>query len=640
MLDKVRSVTGNIKCGWFSIVITVIFASLYINISSFTILGLLGFIALNLLFFIQIESIISKDYKIVLKRKYTVVLACVGIVYLVLSIISEKLADNVITLSILAIAVVVITGLAFADGLKSKNSKLFVALASFGLLFFSIYLIFTVGVFSPDSAMYYDISKTTFGDYGNTGIIRQYVVDSIYNCSFPYFYPLCIFVVDKLTGLGRYSGVFIDVYAMIFTMFLTMRLSKRITGNTYSGIIAFVVMATSPFYLDEVCGGRTIPVSLLFIVIILSYFYTLFTSEEDKVTRAPVLGLVIGLAVVTRFDNLPLTAYCLLVLLFISRKKIRDVILYCAGILVSVSPWVIYSLVRFHKIWITDNSGTLFLVKYALPTRVDLPGEKAQTLFSDPGLWFTSLLTTKTLIIFGLIICSIAGFICFLFCCFWLFKSIKDKTATFKNSRMMLIVLLFYFLKSCMYVVVGYPEERYHLETIFVMTFVLLAFCVNRRKKINLTPVSISVVPATILTLVVYIAFYGSLGFPDRTADMVSSIKNGDLGCIMSNSVLSRVDEPEEEIDELNMALKDLLKDDEAVLVVESYFDLEVWADYKVYAHPYPNNSDTIEYVVSTHDDISYVVAKDEDADIEFFASKYPCRPVGEYYIFAVRASK
>lgn len=639
-MDKIKEALAKNKCGSLAITVTLIMASLYCATASFSALGLVCFVLINLAVFFIVERNLFKDYNLLFNKKAACVLALIGIVTCVLSLLAPAFIDNVISLSILVLIVAVTVGISYAGNIKDKTSKIFIALTIFGLGFAALYIVYTAGAFSPDSYMYYDISKTTFNDYGNTGIIRQYIIDSIYNCSFPYFYPLCLFIVDRLTGLGLYSGVLIDIYAMLFTLLLITKLSRRITSKARCGLIAFVVLVTSPFYLDEVCGGRPIPVSLLLIIIILGIFYSLFTIEKDSLFRAPVLGLVVGLAAVTRFDNLPLTAYCFLVLLFVSRKKIRDIVLYLCGMLISVSPWIVYSLVRFNKPWITDNSGTLFLVNYALPTRVDLPGEKAPTLFSDPGMWFGSLFTTKILITFGLIICSLAGFICFIFCCYWLFGSIKEKTATLANSKMFLVILLFYFLKTGMYVVVGYPEERYHLETIFIMTFVLLAYCFNRRKKINLNPVMIAIVPATLLTLVIYLSFYGSMGFPDRTSKMVSGIKNGDMDAVTANSLLSRIDVPEDSIAELNDELKGLLKDDEAVLVVESYYKLEVWADYKVYAHPYPNNSDTIDYVVSTHPDIRYVAARGIDADIGYFASKYPARPVGDYYIFDVRRAK
>ncbi len=636
-MSKIKEAVTNNKCGMLAIAVTLVLTSLYINISSFSVVGLVGFILFNLVMFFVIEKMIHKDFGLLFDRNYAYVLAGIGAVSCILSVINSKIIDNVISLVIIALASVVIACLGYIGSVKNKTSRSFMLLASFGLAVGAIYIVFAAGAFSPDSYMYYDISKTTFNDYGNAGIIRQYVIDSIYNCSFPYFLPFIIFVIDKITGLGLYSGVLIDFYAVLFTLLLTVRLSKKITSSPYAGIIAAVILITSPYYLDEVCGGRAIPVSLLFILLILLIFSSCFFENKKLGLKALILGLLAGFAVSCRFDNLPLAAYCFLVLLVIKEERIKNALLYIAGGLLAVSPWIIYSFVRFGKPWITDNSGTAFMVESKIPTRVDLPGDKAATLFSDPGLWFKALFGTKSLILFGLIICSIAGLICFVFCCCWLYKIISEKKTTLKSSRCLLMVALFYFLKCGMYVVVGYPEERYHIETVFIMTFALIAFCVDHRKKISFNPLMIAIVPSVIMTFVLYIAFYGFLGFPYRTEELVTRVKAGDMSAVTECSVLDKIDKPRDEISELDSVLDGLLSDNESVLVAESCYELDVWADYLVYADPEPSNCDTIEYVVENHSDIRYVVTSNTYSDAAYFAERYPGKVVGDFIIFDVR---
>ena len=439
-----------------------------------------------------------------------------------------------------------------------------------------------------------------------------------------------------MTGLGLASGILVDIYAMCFSIILVMRLSKKVTGTPYGGIIASFVLITSPYYLDEVGSGRAIPVSLVFILIMLGIFYSMFTADKTPVSRILVLGASAGLAVVTRFDNLPLAAFCFLALIFVSKKKIRDMILYVAGLVVSVSPWIVYSLVRFNKPWITDNSGTLFLVKSSIPTRVNLPGEEVETLFSDPAAWFQSLFTSKVLILFGLVICSFVGLVCILFCCYQIFVLVRNRKVSLSSSKMLLTVLLFYFLKTCMYVVVGYPEERYHIETAFIVTFALVAFCCNRKKDINYKPLMIANIPAAILTLVLFISSYGYQGFPMRTLYMADDIKDGNFGTVSSNLVMTSIDSPNDYLVELNDTLEGLVNDGEAVLAVSCGYDLEVWADYKIYANPEPNHHKYIEYVIQTHPDITYVVMSNTYEDAQPFAIKYPGKQVGDYLIFYV----
>ena len=636
-MKEIKEALTKNKCGSMAISATLIMTSLYSATASFSVLGLIFFVLLNILIFFVIERLLYADYNILLNKRSACVLILIGIVSCVLSVFVPKLIDNVLSLTILALLLPVIAGLSYAGRVKDKTSKYFIAFTVFGLGFAALYMVFASGAFSPDSYMYYDISKTTFNDYGNAGIIRQYVIDSIYNCSFPYLHPFIIFVVDKATGLGLYSGVLIDFYAMLFTLLLAARLSKKITSAPFAGIIAAVVLITSPYYLDEVCAGRAIPVSLLLILFILSVFSSVFFENKKLGFKALVLGLTAGLAVSCRFDNMPLAAYCFLIVLTIKESRIKNAVLYAAGGLIAVSPWVVYSFVRFGKPWITDNSGTAFMVESKVPTRVVLPGEKAATLFSDPGLWFKALFGTKILILFGLIICSIAGLICFVFCCCWLYKIISEKKTTFRSLRCLLMVALFYFLKCGMYVVFGYPEERYHIETVFIMTFALVAFCFDHRKKISFNPLMIAIVPSAVLTCVLYVASYGSLGFPYWTEELVARVKDGDMNAVTEWAVLDKIDKPREEISDLNNVLDGLLSDNESVLVVENCYELDVLADYLVYADPDPSNCDTIEFVVENHSDIRYVVTSNTYSDAAYFAEKYPGKTVGDFIIFDVR---
>ncbi len=87
----------------------------------------------------------------------------------------------------------------------------------FGAFCSTLYCWQNMGCFSPDSHSYYEISQTFTGNFGFVDTIRQYVIRTDYNISFPYFYPLCLFFVNGITKLGRYAGVLFNFYIMLFT---------------------------------------------------------------------------------------------------------------------------------------------------------------------------------------------------------------------------------------------------------------------------------------------------------------------------------------------------------------------------------------------------------------------------------------
>ena len=638
-MDKLKNATLNNRCGSFSIAITMILVSLYVMIPTFSLIGLLGFIVLNLLVFYCIERFIHKNFGFSFDVKFGAFLFAVGLVACVLSIVNCKLIDNPLSLSIIAILTVVIISVSVLGKVKNKMTRVFVLFLSFGLACLTLSCVFMCNRFSPDSLFYYDIALSTLKDYGNTSLIRQYIFASDYNCSFPYLYPLLIFVVDQITGLGLYSGVLVNIYACIISVLVLLKFSKMVTTEYYSGIIASVVLLTSPNYLDELTCSRAIPVSILIILVSLLLFYSVFKSSGKK-SLVFLLGLVVGLAPVTRFDNLPFVAYGLLILIIMKENRVRNSLMYIFGVLVSVSPWIIYSLVHFRKPWITDNSGTAFKVKPGIPTSINLPYDVKKTLFTDPGLWFKTLLTEKSASLSLLLICSFAGLACFIIGCFWLYTSRSSKTVSLYGSRYFIAILIFYVLKTCMYIVVGYADVRYHVETVVVMSFAFVAFCSKYKKITSYKPLLIGLIPGIVLTISMPIVFHPTLYFPSRITELRSDISNNGFGAIFDAGFIRKANVPDEQFATLNNSLKEMIEEDEAVVIVEYYSEVELLADYKIYAYTIPKNEEELVYLSQLKPEIRYIVIGDYIDHPEYFTSRYHGRMVGNFYIIDIRDSK
>ena len=78
------------------------------------------------------------------------------------------------------------------------------------IMYVLIVCVLSAEVFSPDSYSYYEISKNIFTDFGKVNTIRQYVIWTGYDVSFPYLYPAAIGAVNALCGFGVYAGEFIN----------------------------------------------------------------------------------------------------------------------------------------------------------------------------------------------------------------------------------------------------------------------------------------------------------------------------------------------------------------------------------------------------------------------------------------------
>lgn len=638
-MDKLKNAVMNNRCGSFSIAITMILVSLYVIIPTFSVAGLAGFVVLNLMIFYGIEHLIYKEFSFAIDLRYGAVLFGLGLVSCVLSVINGKLIDNPVSMTIISVIIVLTVSIAVLAKVKNKITKIFILFLAIGLASFCLSSVFSCGRFSPDSFVYYDVALSTLKDYGNIALIRQYMVDTVYNCSFPYLYPFMIFVVDKMTGLGMYSGVLVNIYSCLFSVFILLKMSKLITSEYYSGIVASVVLLTSPDYLDELCCARAIPVSILTVLASLLLFYSVFRTSCKK-NLVFMLGLVAGLAPVTRFDNLPFVAYGLLALIILKEDRIKNALFYMIGVLISTSPWIIYSYVHFRKPWITDNSGTAFQVSPKLLNSVSLPNDVQKTLFTDPGLWFKALFTEKSMSLSLLIICSFVGLICFVICCFWLYSSRKSKTVSQYESRFFIAILIFYFLKTCMYIVVGYPDVRYHVETVVVMTFAFVAFCSKYKKVRSYKPLLIGLIPGIILTLAMPIVFHPELYFPPRITDLNTVISERGLGAIGDSGFIGTANVPDEQFVELNSTLEEKLEDGEAVVIVEYASEVELLADYKIFAYPIPENEEEIDYLTQIHPEIRYVVIGEYIDNPEYFTSRYHGWVLGNFYIIDIKDHK
>jgi len=369
--------------------------------------------------------------------------------------------------------------LAFVKNIMSVKGKvaLFVVLTSLFYLIF--YCIMVKEVFSPDSYSYYELSKTIFRDFYKVSTYRQYVVFTDYGISFPYLFPLLISIVDFFTGLGIYSGVIVNLLVAVAASFFLCKISKKLLNTSIVGAITTFFLLCNPLYLDEILAARAIPAAILCFLII---FYKLLALPNLSKKDSFIVGMIAGAAIVIRFDALVLSGCAfIIVFLFSKNKRIVNSLMFMGGLLVVAAPWILFSLIVFHKPWISDNSGTATLVMPQIPQRYSSSGHIPQTLFTDPDLWFDVFFSFKIKNVFS----------AFKYCFFYgggvffvgwflinLILNFKNISLSFfsKNKKIfivMIITLLFFVLKTMMLFLVGYLDVRYHIETWAFIVFFL-----------------------------------------------------------------------------------------------------------------------------------------------------------------------
>jgi len=356
-------------------------------------------------------------------------------------------------------------------------AALFVPLLIFALL---VNFITRGTLYSVDSYSYYEMSRTIFGDFGLVNATRQYTVFTDYGISFPYLFPAAIAVFDFFTGFGIFSGTCVNITAALVSFYLILKISSRLSKSPIPGLLVSFVLFFNTDYLSEITAARAVPLSLLCALLVLDIISGAVKPGGKELFLA---GLFAGAGIVVRFDFLVITGLLGAGWVIIFKKKfLKPVIFYALGALVFTAPWIIYSLVHFNTLWVSDNNGTLFLISPQIPQRYFTPYETVPDMFSNFSAWF---LSRQYIVMYGvtgffsvlirpvesiLLLCAAGTGI--LSRGFGAGEVQKPKSGKFK--ALLIFTLVIYTAKSLAIFLVGYSDLRYHTETVIIIALTLL----------------------------------------------------------------------------------------------------------------------------------------------------------------------
>ncbi|MCL2364494.1 MAG: hypothetical protein FWC71_07525 [Defluviitaleaceae bacterium] len=374
--------------------------------------------------------------------------------------------------------------------------------ACFGVVFLVVFLFIQFVAmggtrYSADSWGLYDISLRLFRDFGSITAVRQHVIFTDYNISFPYFMPMLMAVVNSLAGFSIFSGSIVNFIVALASIYFMIAISVRWVQSPLPGLIVAFMMMTNREYMDELFAARSVPMALLFALLVLYNIIPLFNAASPLQTKKHLFfaGLFAGIGMVVRFDFLAISGLLGVILVIVYIKKLhRTVPFYVLGLLVFTLPWLIYSVAQFDMLWISDNSGTLFEVSPLIPTRVYLPDEIVPTLFTDWRLWATHRVRVVTWELNGFFymltrpteIFALLGIIA-------LHLISKRKNANEEGAsgipqsvKMIgLGMLIIYSSKTLIFILTGFVQRRYHAGTILIVLLYLLcryrSVIVNRK---------------------------------------------------------------------------------------------------------------------------------------------------------------
>jgi hypothetical protein len=239
--------------------------------------------------------------------------------------------------------------------------------------------------FSPDSWAYFNLSKTIFSNFYLFNDIRQFEVISQYGTSFPPLFPFLIAVVNTILNKGIYAGYILNFLLVIPTIFIFRKLSKLLTGSSLPGLFMGFVLCLNEGYIGELISVRSMVLSILLVSILIFVFVRKKLSTTSTIT----LAVLAGLLTLNRFDFLlPGLLLGVLTLFQTSLSKKKTMALFYIFFFLTVSPWVIYSITHFGKLFVSDNARTVLLASKTSTMSYFSNPEQLQTIFNRPLYWF------------------------------------------------------------------------------------------------------------------------------------------------------------------------------------------------------------------------------------------------------------
>ena len=251
--------------------------------------------------------------------------------------------------------------------------------------------------FTPDSWMYYELSQNIFTDFYRIWTHRTFFFEQPYGAGFPPFFPFCIAIIARLTGMAWGANVVVDVVAFVGLAWCSASIAQTLCGSRSVGLLTTLASLCFLPLSDELVAGRSHPLTLLFFACIV---LILVRVPRIDIRSAAALGVISGLSVMTRFD-FAIPAVVIAALLLLWTRRLAIPIVYSLATAVIVLPWVWYSYVHFGVAFVSDNGWVAAAADtgYSQSDYVDPPGPRRISGMTD--LFFKLVAAKSTIFELG-----------------------------------------------------------------------------------------------------------------------------------------------------------------------------------------------------------------------------------------------
>lgn len=254
--------------------------------------------------------------------------------------------------------------------------------AVFFLSFYLILLCSSLGIsrFWADSWTYYELAQTIYTqNFYEFNTFRSYFSYEK-SAAFPFGYPTVLASINEIVGWSPVNATYFNALISVVNLLLILKLTEYFNFTRPVGIsVGFGTLLSTP-YLEEVMSGGSIPLAICLVLLGVSI---LLQKSELRYTFWG--ALLVGMSSIIRFDFLVSCVVILVVFFGYKKHKLNIGAVLISGLLISMSPWIYFSLSNFSKIWVSDNSWVALSASntYVL----DYPASAVETVFSAPAEW-------------------------------------------------------------------------------------------------------------------------------------------------------------------------------------------------------------------------------------------------------------
>lgn len=337
-----------------------------------------------------------------------------------------------------------------------------------------------------DTWQSFDTSKYVFSDFGRMDMIRQHVFNTKYETAFPPLQPFLMALINCLFNFGVFSSVVINFIICFLLFYYILKIAHH-TKEIFIGLIISAFLMLNPQMVSCYVGGSTIPTGILFFV--LTAYILITKKNQINIKRIIIVSIISGLGVLNRFDYIPIAIAIGILFVFLDKKlNVKMIMIYFTVFILTISPWILYSMLHFDSFFITDNGRRLINIPDTRPTTFFSTNNPALTLFDNPTLWFKESIkrwfsTIASLFSFISLYTYVKELLLIIVILIGtrLIKIEKGinwhtiKNNIYKN-RVIYILFISLVLQTVAIILTGYSDSRYHILLSFFIFYIVLYF--------------------------------------------------------------------------------------------------------------------------------------------------------------------